>query len=175
MHMFEVESSTNCDVLVRFMLMIFCHTYFHFPSSKVLSSVATMLWRCLAHMNASNCLHLNTSKVQFIWFGQQQKKCILRPLLLTPPLCLLFICNLGVFHKRFLWNPEPLMWYCFITCINCGSFPVHFHPMPHLSLFVCLFPVGLTAAVPSMLASSWGTFGSWSRCHVQLLGVLVIF
>src|SRR5688572_33350018 len=46
--------------------------------------------------------------------------------------------------------------------------------MLHLLLFMRLFVVGLTTAVPSMLASPWGALLRLSACFVQLLGLLVV-
>ena len=57
----------------------------------------------------------------------------------------------------------------FFSCGNCGSFFVHFWPMPPSFLFTRLSVVGLTTAVLSMPDSPWTT------CFLAPIGLLLVF
>lgn len=104
--------------------------------------------------------------------GQQLRKQILRLKLLMTSLTLssLYLSAIsGVVLDQERTFSDHLNSTCrafFFSCSNCGSFPVHFYPMPHLPLFVLQCHLWWPP-----LVAHWGTL---RVCCMQLLDLVVV-
>src|SRR5688572_21565469 len=96
----------------------------------------------LGNWMSSNRLRLNASKKQYIWLGNGQWLKNIDPQSISADfpyfVFVTSVRNLGVvlgheltFSKHLLISYAVLE---FFSCSNCGSFPVHFHPIVPLEL-----------------------------------------